>query len=240
MKQITVSADVFSRIWALRQDGEDSESDILARVLSSAPKQEKDREPGYVAGNLDDGVRDVRSGTHFPEGFEIFRRFKGTDVRAIASGGAWVLRASGARYASLNELSRGVGAGAENAWVNWHYLDGAQRQPLTVLRDPASISRRPKKRVRAKPTERPTEDTQWREDVRQGLAAIEDGRGLLADIYKSVEQVRRTAGRDWPESADAIVRRTLEENASGSDAYKGGADLFTMPYGPSAGFWALR
>ncbi len=240
MKQIAVSADVFARIWAERQNGEDSENDILARILPSAAAQEKGREPGNLTESLDDGVRDVRSGTHFPEGFEIFRRFKGTDARAIASGGAWVLRASGARYASLNALSRGIGAGTENAWVNWHYLDGAQRQPLTVLRDPASISRRPKKRARAKPAERPSAETQWRDDVRQGLAAIEDGRGLLADIYKSVEKVRRAAGRHWPASADAVIRRTLEESSSDSHAYKGGVDLFAMPYGPDAGFWALR
>lgn len=234
MKQITVSIGVFSRIWALRQSDEGSENDILARVLAEPPKIEKDRDPG----DLDDGVRDVRSGTHFPEGFEIFRRFKGADLRATASGGVWVLKRDGATYGSLNELSRGVGAGPENAWVGWHALIDGKRQPLSVLRTPESISRRPKKRSKAKVPA--SEEDLWRDDVRKGLATIEDGRGLLADIYKAVEKVRFSSGRSWPADAAAIVLRTLAENASDSDAYKGKRDLFTMPYGKGAGFWALR
>lgn len=221
----------------MRQDGEETENDILARILSSnSSKQEKYRE----SESAPDGFRDSRSGVHFPEGFEIFRRFKGADVRAVASGGAWVLKSSGAAHGSLNALSRAIGAGIENAWMGWHYLKDGKRQPTSTLRTPDAVRRRPKA---ASPPASPaprSEDAVWLDDVRQGLAAIEDGRGLLADIYKAVENVRRTAGRSWPVSSDAMIRRTLEEHASDSDGYTGGGDLFTMPYGKGAGFWALR
>lgn len=39
MRQISVSTDVFSRIWALRATGEESEDAILLRVLRSPPSK---------------------------------------------------------------------------------------------------------------------------------------------------------------------------------------------------------
>ena len=37
MRQIIVSTEVFSLLWAARQPGEESENDILLRVLSKVP-----------------------------------------------------------------------------------------------------------------------------------------------------------------------------------------------------------
>ncbi len=234
MREITISAEVFSRIWALRAEGEDTENDILARLLAegSSRKQENYRESKNTA----DGVRDTRHGVHFPEGFEIFRAFKGQNIQAVASGGKWLW--SGAAYGSLNELSRAIGAGAENAWANWFFLgpDG-RRKAVSSLRDPTAVTRRVKKPKPAKkaPTAKPPQqqasrEITWLDDVQAGLAAIEDRRGFLDDIYKAVEKIRRDAGRPWPDSAPASIRQALEENAA----------LFDLPYGKGAGFWALK
>ncbi len=233
MRQIAVSVEIFAKIWALREAGEETENDILARLLTQAPTQKVEN---YSEAQASPGFRDLRHGVLFPEGFEIFRSLKGEDVRARASGGRWVLKGSGALYGSLNELSRGVGAGTENAWASWFFLgpDG-RRQHISTLRDPTAVVRR-----KARPAGPLSEDALWLADVRAGLAAIEDGRGLLDDIYKAVEQVRRAQGRDWPVAAKATVLRILEESSSDSDAFKGGADHFAMPYGKGAGFWALR
>ncbi|HKX10212.1 MAG TPA: DUF262 domain-containing protein [Stellaceae bacterium] len=79
----------------------------------------------------------------------------------------------------------------------------------------------------------------WRDDVREGLRRL-GGRATLNRIYSEVETIRRAAGRTVPKSFDAVVRRTLEENSSDSDVFKGGSDIFTMPDGRGAGMWALR
>ncbi len=230
MRQIAVSVDLYAKIWALRQNGEDSEDAILTRILSTnSSVLEKHRGPGSAP----EGFRDSRHGVVFPEGFEIFRRFKGADVRATASGGVWVLRRDGSTHGSLNELSRAIGAGTENAWMGWHFLGDGQRQPISALRDPDAVARRPKAAAK------PSEEALWLEDVRAGLSAI-DGRGLLPQITKAVEAARLAAGRPWPSAAEARILETLEEHSTDSDTYKGDADLFCMPYGKGAGFWALR
>jgi hypothetical protein len=82
-------------------------------------------------------------------------------------------------------------------------------------------------------------DKTWRDDVREGLRRI-GGRAPLFQIYKEVESLRRSAGRSLPPSLEAVVRRTLEEHSTDSEAYKGGPDLFFMPEGQGAGVWALR
>lgn len=33
----------------------------------------------------------------------------------------YVLQETGKSYPTLNKLSRGIGAGVENAWQNWHF-----------------------------------------------------------------------------------------------------------------------
>jgi hypothetical protein len=65
------------------------------------------------------------------------------------------------------------------------------------------------------------EDKTWRDDVRESLRRL-GGRATLSRIYREVEAIRRAAGRSIPKSFDAVVRRTLEENSSDSDVYKGG------------------
>jgi hypothetical protein len=231
MRQITVSVELFAKIWALRQPGEETEDAILARLLSEASAKNLEN---YSA-DEPQGFRDLRHNVAFPEGFEIFRRLKGRDVRALAAEGAWLC--AGQRYTSLNALSRGVGAGSENAWVSWFFLDAdGRRQQISALRDPAAVARR----TRPERPKASADDALWLADVKAGMAAIEERRGLLADIYKAVEKIRLSAGRSWPESAEATILRTLEENSSDSEAFKGRADLFAMPYGKGAGFWALR
>jgi negative regulator of replication initiation len=81
--------------------------------------------------------------------------------------------------------------------------------------------------------------TNWIEDVVTGLGRI-DGAGHLSAIYDSVLAVRKENGHRIPVSAEAIVRRTLEENSSQTESFKGKQDLFVAPNGIGAGFWALR
>lgn len=230
MRQIAVSVDLYARIWSWRQDGEDSENAILERLLSSSsPALEKHR----ALGSAPEGFWDSRHGVVFHEGFEIFRRFKGADVRATASGGVWVLWRDGSTYGSLNQLSRAIGAGTENAWMGWHFLGDGQRYPISSMRNLDAAARR------AKVPAQPSDEALWLEDVRAGLTAI-DSRGLLPQITKAVEAARLAAGRGWPPAAEVLILQTLEAHSSDSDSHKGGTDLFCTPYGKGAGFWALR
>ena len=79
----------------------------------------------------------------------------------------------------------------------------------------------------------------WIDDVALALDHI-GGKGQLAEIYKSVRAIRSRGGRSLPPSTEAVIRKTLEENSSDSDAYKGGMDLFALPEGKGRGMWALR
>ncbi len=53
MRQISVSTEVFSLIWAARKPGEESENDILLRILSKK-ETEKPKEPKMNATGLSD------------------------------------------------------------------------------------------------------------------------------------------------------------------------------------------
>ncbi|MBO6673861.1 MAG: hypothetical protein JJ908_07150 [Rhizobiales bacterium] len=81
--------------------------------------------------------------------------------------------------------------------------------------------------------------TKWIEDVVTGLGRI-DGAGHLAAIYDAVLAVRKENGHRIPVSAEAIIRRILEENSSQTESFKGKQDLFVAPNGVGAGYWALR
>jgi len=131
MRPIQVSTDVYAAIWATRKVGEDSEDDILRRKFGiAAVAVDAAAVPEKV------GFSDYRSGLKVPEGFEIFRKFKGTDYRAVATDGKWLLKNTGDSYASLNQLSAAVG-GIENAWHRWYYLDkDGKRQLVDNLRTP--------------------------------------------------------------------------------------------------------
>src|SRR4051812_31898886 len=138
MRHVQISTEVFAAIWKAQQEGEASEDAILRRLLnvSSTTKSRK-------AGDGGVGYRDPRYGVEFPEGFEIFRTYLGKDCRAKAVAGSWLLMNTGDMYPSLNELSRGIGAKTENAWLNWFYLDErGKRAHVSALRNNAKIVRR--------------------------------------------------------------------------------------------------
>lgn len=237
MKQITVSVDVFARIWALHQNGEASENDILMRLLGLSPMAASpDLESGYV---------DPRHKVAFPSGFRIFRIYLGAHWEAQAERGVWRLLQDGRDYPSLNALSRGVGAKTENAWVNWFFTDdGGKKRPVSVLRDRQTIAVR---KVETQPVAVPDlastrdegDEMTWRDDVRSALERL-GGKATLHAIYAQVRALRNSAGRSVPMSLEAVIRRTLEDHSSSSMNYRGGLDLFQMPEGKGAGVWALR
>lgn len=122
MRTISISTDVFAAIWARRQPGEDTEDAILRGVLGlSGSSQEP---PPSATG----GFRDDRNGVTFPEGFEIFRVYKGREYRARATANAWLLLSDMRSYPSLHKLSSAVVSGNENSWQNWkcHLPDGRE------------------------------------------------------------------------------------------------------------------
>ena len=249
MRSITVSTDVFARIWSLRQLGEDTEDAILSRTLGCS---------GNHAGSAPDsslerGLLDPRSGVLFREGFGVFRTYLGVEYRARITGGEWVLEDDGRAFQSLSELSRTIGAKTENAWLNWLYLDDrGLRHPVSKLRDPSVIATR-SKQIGTSVQDHPIGgrssltsseygailgDGTWRDDVQTALRRL-GGRSSLSRIYKEVRAVRTAAGRSIPPSLEATVRRTLEDHSSDSENYRG-ADLFCMPEGKGAGVWGLR
>ncbi len=261
-RTISITTDVFARIWSLRNDGEETENDILKRILRSSAFA-KAVPCGAVPNRI--GYKDHRFGVSFDEGFEIFRSYRGSEIRAKAASGKWLLLSAGTSHGSLNALSRAVGANNENAWVNWFYLDPRRgRRPLSELRNPGRIVRRKRTRSKSSPpigrwSDKPSkksrsgaDDTKekvtmrfdeggatWFDDVFEALKKI-NRNASLSEIYGSVECIRQNADRSTPPSLEAIVRRTLEESCSDTLSYKGGPDVFSMPDGLGAGIWALR
>jgi hypothetical protein len=136
MRMIQISTDVFQAIWAARQAGEETEDEILRRLLvvrSGAQPTPQRTSPGFV---------DKMSGVEFREGFLIFRNYLGTEYQARAQGGKWVLEGTGESANSLNRLSALVGPKQENAWENWKYTDGGEVRKISALRDPTKIHKR--------------------------------------------------------------------------------------------------
>lgn len=117
MRMIEVSVDVYAAIWANRQPGEDVEDAILRRILSvSAAPSAGERETAPKI-----GFRVARFDIELPEGFEIFRTYKGTEYRANAIDGKWRLASTGKDFDTLNQLSRATSGNIENAWRNWNF-----------------------------------------------------------------------------------------------------------------------
>ncbi len=79
----------------------------------------------------------------------------------------------------------------------------------------------------------------WRDDVRSALSQL-GGLASLDQIYNSVLQIRRLAGRSLPVNYRAIIRRELEYNSSDSKAFTGRLDWFRSVKGIGGGIWAIR
>lgn len=127
-RTIAVPTDVFAAIWANRQDGEESEAEILRRLLGCKSAEKSDESGSAIVGS--GGVYDSRNGVHFPRGFVAFRTYKRREYEAIAQDGAWLRKDTGDLYPTLNQLNASIAAGAENIWNgNWKYRaeDGAIR-----------------------------------------------------------------------------------------------------------------
>ena len=142
MRTIQVSTDVYAAIWRDRKQGEDSEDAILARRFEIARPASK--EPAERDLTVTLGFHDPRFGVALEPGFEVSRTFKGQQYTARAIQGFWILSSTGLGYPSLNELSRAIGAGTENAWQAWYYVDRktGRRRPMSDLRDPSKIIKR--------------------------------------------------------------------------------------------------
>jgi hypothetical protein len=122
MRTITVSIALFARIWACRQDGEES-------LPISTPNIGGHTERVY--------------GVHFAGGFGISRTYLGKQFAANAVQQGWVLASDSKTYHSLNALSRAIGAKSENAWLNWFYFnDEGKLRPIADLRNPDEVARR--------------------------------------------------------------------------------------------------
>jgi hypothetical protein len=83
-------------------------------------------------------------------------------------------------------------------------------------------------------------DGSWRADIEAALDKVDLGAGATLDrIYDEVRAIRSAAERSTPPSFEATVRRTLEDNSSDSDNYRG-KDIFYMVEGKGRGVWGLR
>ncbi|MDR7156288.1 hypothetical protein J2W40_003129 [Sphingobium xenophagum] len=119
-RTLTVSTDVFAAIWAQRKPGEETEEAILRRLLKCSPDTQTPESQSAASG----GVLDSRNGVHFPEGFEVVRKYKHREYRARASNGAWLREDDGRLYPTLNQLNESIAAGNENIWNgNWKYRE---------------------------------------------------------------------------------------------------------------------
>ena len=142
MRTIQVSTSVFARIWAVRQEGEESEDAILNRLLGGGKVAESDTTSPHSPPNV--GGHTERSyGVQFAGGFEIFRTYLGQSYRAHAVQLGWILDKDNKTYPTLNELGKAIGAKVENAWANWFYLTPeGQRKSVATLRDPSKVAHR--------------------------------------------------------------------------------------------------
>jgi hypothetical protein len=142
VRPINVSTEVFAEIWKRHKAGDRGEDDILRRLLSLTPRTDGVE---YVQTSptpqVSEGYVDDRFGIQLPEGFEIFRIYKGREFRACATHGRWLLLNDNQTYPSLNKLSWAVVQGNENTWHNWKYKDLNGRENfIHALRDQTRIA----------------------------------------------------------------------------------------------------
>src|ERR1700733_5435636 len=118
MRNIQVSPDVFSAIWAARKPGQDDEDAILRGVFKLPTKEAQPERDLHVSV----GFHDPRYNVKLDPGFTIYRTYKGKEFTAVAVQGFWVSSADRTGYPILNELNKSIGiTGAENAWAAWQY-----------------------------------------------------------------------------------------------------------------------
>jgi hypothetical protein len=134
MRPIMISTDVLAALWTRRKPSEESENDILARLLG-LPRQPPVpdaalivRERGPRPPHADGGIFNTNFRVKFPQGFEIFRTYKGKQHRAVVQASRWIM--DGRAYPSLFALSQMVSDSNENPWMHWKYRDedGAVRK----------------------------------------------------------------------------------------------------------------
>lgn len=244
IRSISISTDVFAKIWQLRQADELDEDSILRRVLFGGAEAESEPKR-HNQQQASSGFFDSRHSVEFREGFEIFRVYKGLQYRAVATGGTWKTLHDGKFHLSLNALSRSIGATTENAWKGWLYRDaGSISRVISDLRNNVNNREQNRTPSQAIPLTDEEGDVKfaprtWLDDVRSALADL-GGKAHLHEIYKATVQRRKREARSVPRTAEAVIRRTLENFSSDSKAYLGGEDLFFMPNGKGAGFWAVR
>ncbi|MEO0499725.1 MAG: hypothetical protein AAF205_04095 [Pseudomonadota bacterium] len=116
-----MSTDTFAAIWAARENEETNENDILERILGCASSGRERRSVAQTEGSAGIGFDDRRNNVRFPEGFTVFRNYKGNRYEAVASDGRWHRKDTGKSFASLNQLSLSITDVSENVWVNWSY-----------------------------------------------------------------------------------------------------------------------
>lgn len=154
MRTIHISTDVFAALRAKRRPGEDTEDAILSRVLGApsrgagASLEPAGPENPPANGTVDSrrvGFAVPKYRVEVPEGFEIFRTFRGERYRATAIGGLWRLENNGTTHQALTRLSSEIRARVENVWANWLYKrDDGSSGPLSELRDQTRITTRNK------------------------------------------------------------------------------------------------
>ncbi len=131
MKNVALETDTYAAVWADRRPGEETEDAIIRRKFGVKSALMEKQAPTKI------GFSDYRFGIELPEGFEIFRTYKGTEYRAKAINGRWLLLSTGETYPSLNQLSRAVSGNVENAWNNWYFKSSSgERRLLTEKRKP--------------------------------------------------------------------------------------------------------
>lgn len=145
MRALSVSTAVFAAIWAARKEGEETENQILERLLGiNSATLLSESEPLEQPNGADrGGIYMDTFDIHFPEGFVIFRIYKGVRYEAVVKNGRWHLKNNSRNYPSLHKLSWAVVSGRENSWNSWKYVDEEGRERLIDnLRPEEKIARR--------------------------------------------------------------------------------------------------
>ena len=79
----------------------------------------------------------------------------------------------------------------------------------------------------------------WTADVVETMRNI-GGIGHHEQICEAAKQVRIGRGATWSPTAEATIRRELEQNSSDTESFKGKTDLFYSVDGLGKGIWGLR